>query len=88
MASSLGWPIRPSFRLHGFGQINLTENDVFKGTSSEKKTSQDYLPALAYFLKIFTLHVFLSNLPSKKSRSNVICPVRVRVTKKIISEIN
>jgi hypothetical protein len=37
------------------------------------------LPALAYFSKIFTLHVFLSNLPSNKGRSNVTYPVRVRV---------
>ncbi len=51
----------------------------FKGTPSEKKNSQDDLPALAYFSKIFTLHVFLNNLPSKKGRSNVTNPVRVRV---------
>jgi hypothetical protein len=37
------------------------------------------LPALAYFSKIFTFHDFLSNLPSKKGRSNVTYPVRVRV---------
>ncbi len=35
------------------------------------------MPALAYLKK--TLYfMFLSNLPSKKSRSNVTCPVRVR----------
>jgi hypothetical protein len=65
------------FGLLGFGQIKHRLNDVFKGTPSEKKISQDDLPALAYFSKIFTLHVFLSNLPSKKGRSNVTYPVEL-----------
>ncbi len=66
------------FGLLGFGQIKHRYNYVFKGTPSEKKNSQDNLPALTCFSKIFTLHVFLSNLPSKKGRSNVTYPVRVR----------
>jgi hypothetical protein len=37
------------FRLLVFGLIKHTLNDVFKGTSSEKKNSQDNLSALAYF---------------------------------------
>jgi hypothetical protein len=37
------------------------------------------MPALAYFSKIFKLHFFLSNLPSKKGWSNVAYPMRVRV---------
>ncbi len=37
------------FGLLVFGLIKHTINDVFKGTSSEKKNSQDNLPALAYF---------------------------------------
>jgi hypothetical protein len=43
------------------------------------KNSQDDLPVLAYFSKIFTLHVFVSNLSSKKGRSNVTYPMGVRV---------
>jgi hypothetical protein len=37
-----------------------------KDPPSEKKNSQDDLPALAYFSKIFTLHVFLSNCLQKR----------------------
>jgi hypothetical protein len=62
------------FGLHVFGLIKHTLNDVLKGTSSEKKNSQDKLPALAYFLKCFTLYVFHSNFPSKKGRFNVTYP--------------
>jgi hypothetical protein len=50
----------------------------FKGTSSEKKNSQDNLPTFAYTI-FFTLHVFCSNLPSKKAMSYVTYPVRERV---------
>jgi hypothetical protein len=50
MASShRGWPIRLPFGLPVYGLIKHTLNDVFKGTSSEKKNSQHNLPALAYF---------------------------------------
>jgi hypothetical protein len=51
----------------------------FKGTPSEKKYSQDNFRGIGNFSKIFSLHIFLSNLPSKKGRSNVTYPVRVRV---------
>ena len=51
----------------------------FKGTHSDKKNSQDNSAPLAYFSKFCTLNAFLSNLPSKKGRSNVTYPVRVRV---------
>jgi hypothetical protein len=51
----------------------------FKGTPSEKKYSQDNFRGIDNFSKIFSLHIFLSNLPSKKGRSNVTYPVRVRV---------
>ncbi len=37
------------FGLLVLGLIKHTLNDVFKGTSSEKKNTQDNLPALAYF---------------------------------------
>jgi hypothetical protein len=37
------------FGLLVFGLIKHILNDFFKGTSSEKKNSQDNLPALAYF---------------------------------------
>ncbi len=67
------------FGLLGFGQIKNRYNYVFKGAPSEKKNSQDDLPALAYFSKIFKLHIFISNLPSKKGRSNVTYPMRVSV---------
>ncbi len=50
----------------------------FKGTLSEKKNSQDNFRGIDNFSKIFSLHIFLSNLPSKKGRSNVTYPVRVR----------
>jgi hypothetical protein len=79
--SHWGWPIRPTFWISCLWPYKayITVNDVFKGTSSEKKNSQDNLLALAYFLKFFTLYVFRSNLPLKKGRSNVTYPVRVRV---------
>jgi hypothetical protein len=38
-------------RLLCFGIRKHTQNDVFKGTPSEKKNSQDDLPTLAYFQK-------------------------------------
>jgi hypothetical protein len=37
------------FRLFDFGPIKHTLNGIFKGTSSEKKNSQNDLPALACF---------------------------------------
>jgi hypothetical protein len=46
------------------------------------KNSLDNLPAIIYFSKIYTLHVFLSNLPSKKGRSNVTYPMTVGLTVK------
>ncbi len=54
------------FGLLVFSLIKHTLNDFFKGTSSEKKNSQDNLPALAYLKICFTLYVYRSNLPLKK----------------------
>ncbi len=57
--SHWGWPILDLlFLLLGFGQIKHTKNDVFKGTPFEKKNTQDYLLALAYFSKIFHTSCF------------------------------
>jgi hypothetical protein len=67
--------------LLGFGLIKHTSNDVFTGTRTEKKNSQDNSPALSYLFKKFTPNVFLSNLPSKEGRSNATYPVRVRVNR-------
>jgi hypothetical protein len=53
------------FGLLGFGQKQHTLKIMFlKGHLLRKKNSQDDLPALAYFSKNFTLHVFLSSFPS------------------------
>ncbi len=44
MASShWGWPIRPTFWITCLCPYKAYINDVFKGTSSEKKNSQDNL---------------------------------------------
>jgi hypothetical protein len=78
-SSHWGWPIRPTFWISCLWPYKayITVNDVFKGTSSKKKNSQDNLLALTYFLNFYT--VFRSNLPLKKGRSNVTYPVRDRV---------
>jgi hypothetical protein len=48
-----------------------------KGHLLRRKTHK-MISSLSLFSKMFTLHVFLSNLPSKNGRSNVTYPVRVR----------
>jgi hypothetical protein len=48
------------FGLFVFGLIKHTLYDVFKGTSSEKKNSQNNLPALAYLYKKITLMFFIA----------------------------
>jgi hypothetical protein len=61
MASShWGWPIRSTFWITCLWPNKAHKNDVFKGTSSEKKNSQDNLPALAYFYKFLPFLFFLA----------------------------
>ncbi len=61
-SSHWGWPIRPNFWISCLWPYKayITVNDVFKGTSSEKKNSQDNLLALAYFLKFLHFMFFVA----------------------------
>jgi hypothetical protein len=82
--SHWGWLIRPTFWItclwSNKAYITLS---FFEVTSSEKKNSQNNLPALAYLKKVLHFMFFLA-ICLKKGRSNVIYPVRVRVKAKAI----